>query len=98
MVVYKTSSLNAGTYDPAATGLPLTYKPETSREDWKPHPFNQFVDGPVEGDGFGFGRCLRLVFVRARPLATGGFGTPSVRSRVAFAGRYRHRTAGTASS
>jgi hypothetical protein len=29
--------------------------------------------------------------VRARPLATGGFGTPTVRSRVAFAGRYRHR-------
>jgi CubicO group peptidase (beta-lactamase class C family) len=50
MVIYKLASLNAETYDPSATGLPLTYIPDTSRDDWKPHPFNQFVDGPVEGD------------------------------------------------
>jgi hypothetical protein len=59
MVVYKMSSLNAGTYDPAATGLPLTYTPDTSRDDWKPHPFNQFVDGPVEGDS-GVRRTLEM--------------------------------------
>ena len=50
LVVYKMSSLNAETYDPAATGLPLTYTPDTSRDTWKPHPFNQFVDGPISGD------------------------------------------------
>ncbi|HEY4050499.1 MAG TPA: serine hydrolase, partial [Acidobacteriaceae bacterium] len=43
MVVYKMSSLNQETYDPAGTGLPLTYQPNTSRDNWKPHPFNQFV-------------------------------------------------------
>jgi CubicO group peptidase (beta-lactamase class C family) len=59
MVVYKMSSLNAGTYDPAATGLPLSYTPDTSRDDWKPHPFNQFVDGPVEGDS-GVRRTLEM--------------------------------------
>jgi CubicO group peptidase (beta-lactamase class C family) len=59
MVVYKMSSLNAGTYDPAATGLPLTYAADSSRDDWKPHPFNQFVDGPVEGDS-GVRRTLEM--------------------------------------
>jgi CubicO group peptidase (beta-lactamase class C family) len=60
MVIYKMSSLNAETYDPGATGLPLTYTPDTSRDDWKPHPFNQFVDGPVEGDS-GVRRTLEMV-------------------------------------
>src|ERR1700678_507987 len=60
MVIYKMSSLNAETYDPAATGLPLTYTPDTSRDDWKPHPFNQFVDGPIEGDT-GVRRTLEMV-------------------------------------
>ena len=60
MVIYKMSSLNAETYDPAATGLPLTYTPDTSRDDWKPHPFNQFVDGPIEGDS-GVRRTLEMV-------------------------------------
>jgi CubicO group peptidase (beta-lactamase class C family) len=50
MVIYKMSSLNSETYDPAATGLPQTYPDDASRDHWKPHPFNQFVDGPVEGD------------------------------------------------
>jgi CubicO group peptidase (beta-lactamase class C family) len=60
MVIYKMSSLNAETYDPAATGLPLTYSPNTSRDDWKPHPFNQFVDGPIDGDT-GVRRTLEMV-------------------------------------
>ena len=47
------------TYDPAATGLPLTYIPDTARDGWKPHPFNQFVDGPVEGD-LGVRRTLEM--------------------------------------
>ena len=60
MVIYKMSSLNAETYDPAATDLPLTYTPDTSRDDWKPHPFNQFVDGPTDGDT-GVRRTLEMV-------------------------------------
>ena len=60
LVVYKMSSLNASTYDPALTGLPLQYTPDTSRDTWKPHPFNQFVDGPVEGDT-GVRRTLEMV-------------------------------------
>jgi CubicO group peptidase (beta-lactamase class C family) len=60
LVVYKMSSLNAETYDPAATGLPLTYTPDTSRDTWKPHPFNQFVDGPISGD-VGVRRTLEMV-------------------------------------
>jgi CubicO group peptidase (beta-lactamase class C family) len=60
MVVYKMSSLNTETYDPAATGLPLIYTPDTTRDDWSPHPFNQFVDGPVEGDA-GVRRTLEMV-------------------------------------
>jgi CubicO group peptidase (beta-lactamase class C family) len=50
MVIYKMASRQPDTYDPAVTGLPLAYSPDTSRDDWKPHPFNQFLDGPIEGD------------------------------------------------
>jgi CubicO group peptidase (beta-lactamase class C family) len=64
MVVYKMSSLNAETYDPAATGLPLTYSPDTSRDNWKPHPFNQFVDGPIDGD-LGTRKTLEMVVAAA---------------------------------
>jgi CubicO group peptidase (beta-lactamase class C family) len=60
MVIYKMSSLNSETYDPAATGLPLTYTPDASRDSWKPHPFNQFVDGPIDGDT-GVRRTLEMV-------------------------------------
>jgi CubicO group peptidase (beta-lactamase class C family) len=60
MVIYKMSSLNEETYDPAGTGLPLTYTPDTSRDTWKPHPFNQFVDGPISGD-VGVRRTLEMV-------------------------------------
>ena len=43
------ASLNAETYDPAVTGLPLTYSPDTSRDDWKPHPFNSLSMVPLKG-------------------------------------------------
>ena len=59
MVVYKMSSLNSETYDPAPTGLPLTYTPNSSRDAWKPHPFDQFVDGPIDG-GSGVRRTLEM--------------------------------------
>ncbi len=60
MVIYKIASLNSETYNPAATGLPLVYEPDTSRDNWKPHLFNQFVDGPIEGDT-GVRRTLEMV-------------------------------------
>ena len=63
MVIYKMSSLSGpdqGTYDPAATGLPKLYQYDGSRDHWKPHPFNQFVDGPIEGDT-GVRRTLEMV-------------------------------------
>ena len=34
--------------------------PDTSRDDWRPHPFNQFVDGPTDGDT-GVRRTLEMV-------------------------------------
>jgi hypothetical protein len=40
--------------------LPQTYQYDGSRDHWKPHPFNQFVDGPVEGDT-GVRRTLEMV-------------------------------------
>jgi CubicO group peptidase (beta-lactamase class C family) len=64
LVIYKMSSLNEETYDPAGTGLPLAYSPDTSRDSWKPHPFNQFVDGPVSGD-VGVRRTLEMVVASA---------------------------------
>lgn len=64
MVIYKMSSLNSDTYDPISTGLPLTYMPDTSRDNWKPHPFNQFVDGPIDGDA-GVRRTLEMVVAAA---------------------------------
>jgi CubicO group peptidase (beta-lactamase class C family) len=64
MVIYKMSSLNAETYDPSATGLPLTYTPDTSRDPWTPHPFNQFMDGPISGD-VGVRRALEMVVASA---------------------------------
>jgi CubicO group peptidase (beta-lactamase class C family) len=60
LVVYKMSTAGPETYDPAATGLPLAYVPDTSRDGWKPHPANQFLDGPVEGDA-GVRRTLEMV-------------------------------------
>ena len=59
LVIYKLSSVSNDTYDPAVTGLPLTYTPDSSRDNWSPHPFNQFVDGPVEGDS-GVRRTLEM--------------------------------------
>jgi hypothetical protein len=64
MVIYKMSSLNSVTYDPKVTGLPLAYTLDTSRDGWKAHPFNQFSDGPVEGDT-GVRRTLELVAAAA---------------------------------
>jgi CubicO group peptidase (beta-lactamase class C family) len=58
MVIYKMGEAD----DPNGTGLPPANSPnpDTSRDDWKPHPFNQFADGPVDGDT-GVRRTLGLV-------------------------------------
>lgn len=58
MVVYKMS----GADDPEGTGLPPANdpNPDTSRDNWKPHAFNQFNDGPVDGDT-GVRRTLELI-------------------------------------
>lgn len=60
LVAYKLASVNDDTYDPDLTGLPLTYMPDQSRDTWKPHPFNQFVDGPIDGDT-GVRRTLEMI-------------------------------------
>lgn len=61
LVIYKMSSLpKDDSYDPCGSGLPVEYTPDTSRDSWEPHPFNQFLDGPVEGDA-GVRRLLEMV-------------------------------------
>jgi CubicO group peptidase (beta-lactamase class C family) len=58
MVIYKMEDAD----DPEGTGLPPANNPnaDASRDSWKPHPFNQFCDGPVDGDT-GVRRTLQLV-------------------------------------
>ncbi len=49
LVMYKMASSNAQ-LEPELTGVPLGYQPDTSRDNWKPLPHDQFHDGPVGGD------------------------------------------------
>lgn len=53
------ASTPAASMRPFNIPRPLTDNPDTSRDDWKPRPFNQFVDGPVEGD-LGVRRTLEM--------------------------------------
>ena len=59
LVIYKMAGSDAQ-YDPAVTGLPLTYKYDGSRDHWKPAPHDQFHDGPVGTDDGGR-RLLEMV-------------------------------------
>ncbi len=59
MVIYKMAGSTAQ-YDPANTGLPLTYQPDTSRDGWKPEPHSQFFDPPPSTDD-GVHRVLEMV-------------------------------------
>ena len=59
MVIYKMSGSDAQ-FDPALTALPLTYREDHSRENWKPLPHDQFHDGPIGGDD-GVRRLLEMV-------------------------------------
>jgi CubicO group peptidase (beta-lactamase class C family) len=58
MVIYKMAEAD----DPDETGLlPANgLNPDISRDGWKPHPYNQFSDGPVEAET-GVRRTLELV-------------------------------------
>lgn len=65
MVIYKMASFpprgsRGDGYDPEATGLPLTYSYDGSRDNWKPQPSDQFHDGPINGDA-GTRRVLEMV-------------------------------------
>ena len=59
MVIYKMAGGTAQ-YDAANTGLPLTYRPDTSRDGWKPEPHSQFFDPPPGVDD-GVRRLLEMV-------------------------------------
>jgi CubicO group peptidase (beta-lactamase class C family) len=59
LVIYKMGG-NNGQYDPALTGIPLTFKPDASRDDWKPIPRTPFNEGSLGGDD-GLRRVLEMV-------------------------------------
>ena len=59
VVIYKLGG-NTGQYDPALTGIPLTFTPDTSRDNWKPIPRGPFNEGRLGGDD-GLRRVLELV-------------------------------------
>jgi len=59
MVIYKMAG-DDSQYDPARTGLPMTYQYDGSRDGWKPSPHTQFSDGPVGVDD-GVRRLLEMV-------------------------------------
>jgi CubicO group peptidase (beta-lactamase class C family) len=59
VVIYKLGG-NNGQYDPALTGIPLTFEPDTSRDNWKPIPRTPFNEGSLGGDD-GLRRVLEMV-------------------------------------
>lgn len=59
LVIYKMAGSDAQ-YDPAITGLPVKYKYDGSRDNWKPAARSQFSDGPVGTDD-GVRRVLEMV-------------------------------------
>jgi CubicO group peptidase (beta-lactamase class C family) len=59
LVIYKLGG-NNGQYDPSLTGIPLTFTPDTSRDDWKPIPRTPFNEGSLGGDD-GLRRVLEMV-------------------------------------
>ena len=64
IVIYKMGG-NNGQYDPSMAGIPLTYTPDTSRDDWKLIPGGPFVDGSHGGDD-GLRRVLEMVSAAVR--------------------------------
>ena len=64
LVIYKLGG-NNGQYDPALTGIPQTFKPDTSRDNWKPIPRTPFNEGSMGGDD-GLRRVLEMVRAAVR--------------------------------
>ena len=64
LVIYKLGG-NNGQYDPALAGIPLTFQPDTSRDDWKPIPRTPFNEGSMGGDD-GLRRVLEMVSAAVR--------------------------------
>ncbi len=64
MVIYKLGG-NNGQYDPALTGIPLTFKPDEGRDNWKPIPRTPFNEGSLGGDD-GLRRVLEMVSAAVR--------------------------------
>jgi len=65
LAIYKMSSTDAQ-LNPELTGIPLSYAPDHSRDNWKPLPHDQFHDGPVGGDD-GVRRLLEMVVAAVIP-------------------------------
>jgi CubicO group peptidase (beta-lactamase class C family) len=65
LVMYKMAASDAQ-LNPDLTGLPLTYEPDHSRDNWKPLPHDQFHDGPVGGDD-SVRRLLEMVVAAVIP-------------------------------
>jgi len=59
LVLYKMGG-NDGQYSPALTGIPDDFKPDGSRDNWKPTPRTPFHDGSLGGDD-GLRRVLEMV-------------------------------------
>ena len=64
MVIYKMGG-NNGQYDSALTGLPQSFVPDTSRDNWKPIPRTPFNEGSMGGDD-GLRRVLEMVSAAVR--------------------------------
>jgi CubicO group peptidase (beta-lactamase class C family) len=66
LAVYKMACI--GLMDPALYDLGYSGKPgsaDASRDNWKPHPFDQFHDGPINGDA-STRRTLEMVIASIR--------------------------------
>ena len=66
LAIYKMSSIGlpeASKYDLGFSGK--TERGDASRDDWTPHPFDQFHDGPINGDA-GTRRTLEMVIAAVR--------------------------------
>ena len=59
MVIWKIAG-NDGQYGWSPSGLQDSFKYDGSRDGWKPRPFNQFTDAPIEVDT-GVRRTLEMV-------------------------------------
>jgi CubicO group peptidase (beta-lactamase class C family) len=59
MAIYKMGGTDLA-YEPSRTGLPMRDRYDGSRDNWQPHPADNFWDGPVDTD-VGIRRVLEMV-------------------------------------